>query len=131
MAFQGLENDLLNIHVRHTEETLGGSMKRSFVPSNLHVRDGLYRYRDTLHGVGTLDLQRDRHYVEGEVFDLFEQRDSEGGATAHHPVTHVVSVGQLALASAQHGHHVRRHLQIVAAEERGGYEEREYDGKNY
>jgi hypothetical protein len=65
-----------------------------------------------------------------QVFHLLEQRNPERGAAAHHAVADDAAVGELALAAAQHRDRVRRHLQVVAAEDPGRREEGEDEREN-
>ena len=127
MAFERLEDHLLNLIVRHAEETLGRRLQRRIVAADLHVRHGLDRDRHALQRVRPLDLERDRHHVEVQVLDLLEQRDAQRGAASYHPVADDAAIGQFAPAAAQHRDRVRRHLEIVAADEPHRREETEQD----
>jgi hypothetical protein len=130
VPFQRLEDDFLHLVVRHAEEPFCRRLQRRVIAANLHVGDGLDRHRNAFQRVGPLDFQRDRHHVQVEVLHLFEEWNPQRGTAAHHPVTDDAPVGELALASAEDGDGVRRDLDVVAAEQVGGGEERENDAKN-
>ena len=74
VAFERLEDDLLDLIVRHAEEALGRGLQRRVVAANLHVRHRLHRDRHALQRVRPLDLERNRHHVEVEVLDFLQQR---------------------------------------------------------
>ena len=127
VAFERLEDDLLHDFVRHPEEALRSGLQRAVVAANLDVGDGLDRDRYAFQRVGPLDLERDRHHVEVEIFDFLEQRDPECRAAADHSVANDPAVRELALASAQDRHGVGRNLDVVAAEDVHRREQREHD----
>ena len=54
------------------------------VAADLDVGDRFDRHRHAFQGIRPLDLERDRHHVEVQVLDLFEQREAQRGAAAHH-----------------------------------------------
>ena len=133
VAFERLEDDLLDDVMCHAQEALGGRLERAVVAADLHVGDGLDRDGNALQRVGPLDLERDRHHVEMQVLDLLQERDPQGGAAAHHPVADDTAVRKLALASAEDRDGVWRDLDVIPAEDVHRREEREHDrgnGKN-
>jgi hypothetical protein len=103
VPFKRLEDDLLDLDVRHAEEALRGRLQRRLIAADLDVRDRLDRHRYTFERVRPLDFQRDRHHVEVQVLDLLEKREPQSGAAADHAVANLPAVGQLAFASAENG----------------------------
>ena len=125
VPFERLEDDLLHLDVRHAEKALGRRLERRLVTADLDVGDRLDRHRHALERVRPLDLERDRHHVEVQVLDFLEQRNPQRGAALDHAIADDAAVRQFALAAAQHGDRVRRHLEVVAADEPQRREERQ------
>ncbi len=119
VAFERLEDDLLDLIVRHAEEPFRRRLKRRLIAADLHVGDRLDRHRHALQRIRPLDLERDRHDVEMQVLDFLEDGNPQRRAAANHPVADHAAVRQLALAAAQHRDGVRRDLQVVAADQIG------------
>ena len=117
VALQCLENHLLHFDRRHAQKALGRRLQRRLVAADLDVGHGLHRHGNTFERVRPLDFERDRHHVQVQVFDLLEQRDTQRGAAAHHAVADDAAVGELAAAPAEHRDGIRRHFQIVAADQ--------------
>ena len=85
VALDGLEGDFFDQFGALSEKLLRGRSDRLLVTSNLHLSDGIDDNRDAGLGVNLGSRDVERHNLEAEQVDFFQQRDNEGAAAAPDP----------------------------------------------